>query len=197
MFTVVHSGVRDVHLFSLLCCPIMCLYVLSSMLWRLLRFPHKTMFGLSLPPVVCRMAYLRYLCLFACKGVKHILCCVFVFVLVFCTLCYQFFRIVHFWLPLRYSLTFIFSSIHNAIYVEHPFCLLKWNSCLLDTDIYFVLFLMHAIVIMNTVYIIIAIHFSKMCSKHLYHLDLEHNSIYLFHTIFILSVNDHTGHTGV
>jgi hypothetical protein len=39
-----------------------------------------TMFGSSLPPVVCRRAvlYLRYLCLFAYNGVHHVLRCVFV-----------------------------------------------------------------------------------------------------------------------
>jgi len=52
--------------------------------------------------------YLRYLCLFTHIGVQHILCCVFVLsFFVLCTLCYQFLWIVHFWLHLRYSLTFI------------------------------------------------------------------------------------------
>jgi len=32
--------VRVAHLFSFLCCPIMCLYVLSFVLWCPLRFPH-------------------------------------------------------------------------------------------------------------------------------------------------------------
>ena len=42
-------------------------------------FRIKTMFGSSLPSVVCRMfvSYLRYLCLFAYSGVQHILCYVF------------------------------------------------------------------------------------------------------------------------
>ena len=54
------------------------------------------------------MSYLPYLCLFVYSGVQHILCCVFVmFVFVLFTLCCQFLWIVHFWLPLRYSLTFI------------------------------------------------------------------------------------------
>jgi hypothetical protein len=54
-----------VNIFSVfLCYPIMCFYVLSSVLWCPLRFPHKMMFG--------------YLCLFAYSGVQHILCC-FVF----------------------------------------------------------------------------------------------------------------------
>ena len=58
------------------------------------------------------MTYWRYLCLFVHSGVRP--CCdVFVFLVllfwcffVLCTLCYQFLWIVHFWLSLRYSLTF-------------------------------------------------------------------------------------------
>ena len=43
------------------------------------------------------MSYLRYFCLFVDSGVQHILCCVFVlFFFVLCTLCCQFFWIVHF-----------------------------------------------------------------------------------------------------
>ena len=47
--------------------------------------------------------------LFGNSGVQHILCCVFaLFICVLCTLYYyQFLWIVHFWLALRYSLTFI------------------------------------------------------------------------------------------
>jgi len=57
---------------------------------------------------VC-MSYLRCLCLFAYGVVQLILCCVFVlFVFVLCNQCCQFLWIVLFWLPLRYSLTFIF-----------------------------------------------------------------------------------------
>ena len=40
-FTPVFDGVCVAHLLSFLCCPIMCLYVLSSVLWCPLRFPHK------------------------------------------------------------------------------------------------------------------------------------------------------------
>jgi hypothetical protein len=35
------GGIRVAHLFSFLCCPIMCFYVHSSMLICPLRFPHK------------------------------------------------------------------------------------------------------------------------------------------------------------
>ena len=44
------------------------------------------------------MSYLRYLCYLAYSGVQHVLC----------TLCFQFFWVVHFRLPLRYSLPFIY-----------------------------------------------------------------------------------------
>ena len=55
------------------------------------------------------MSFLRYLCLFAYSSVQHILCCVFaLFFVVLCTLCCQFLWIVHFWLPFRYFLTFIY-----------------------------------------------------------------------------------------
>jgi hypothetical protein len=40
---------RVAHLFSFLCCPVMCNYVRSSKLWCPLRFPHTMMFGSSLP----------------------------------------------------------------------------------------------------------------------------------------------------
>ena len=62
----------------------------------------KMMFGSSLPPVVCWMAHVifTFLCLLAHIGVQHIL---YLFFFVFCTLCCQFFWIVYFLLPLRYS----------------------------------------------------------------------------------------------
>ena len=66
--------------------------------------------------------------LFALSGVKHILCCVFVlFVFILCTLCCQFPWIVHFWFPLRYSLTLLYwyYSTGNTVIL----CLL-YNSIL-------------------------------------------------------------------
>jgi len=90
-------------------CPIMRLDVLRCDVHYDFRI--KTMFGLSLHPVVCVRAYLRYLSLLVYSGgVQHILCCVFVlFVFVLCILCCQFLWIVHCRLPLRYSLTFIYN----------------------------------------------------------------------------------------
>ena len=75
------------------------------------------------------MFYLRYFCLFVHCGVQHILCFVFVlFFFVLCNLCCQFLWIVHFWLPLRYSLTFI---SHIAVSQIHPwidFPVIIWGT---------------------------------------------------------------------
>ena len=54
--------VHVANLFSFLC-----RYVFNSVLWCLLQFPHKIMFGSSLPPVVCVMTHVLYtLFVFAC-----------------------------------------------------------------------------------------------------------------------------------
>ena len=128
--------VRVAHLFSFLCCLIICLYFLSSLLWCTLRFSHKTMFGSSLSPVICRRAHvLHYLCLLA-RSVSNsycvvlccvVLCCVVLCCVVLCCvvslfclsssclhLCCQFLWIVHFWLPLQYSLTFILDMLSSS-----------------------------------------------------------------------------------
>ena len=69
---------------------IMCFYVLSSMLWCSLRFPQKTMFGSSLPPVVCRSVHVLFTLFCVCLHivVSNTYCVVFFFVL--CILCCQF-----------------------------------------------------------------------------------------------------------
>jgi hypothetical protein len=65
------------------------------------------------------ISYKRYLCLVGDSGVQHILCCVFVLIVfVLCTLCCHFLWFVHFWFPLRYSLTFIY-----LVYPMLPFSL--------------------------------------------------------------------------
>ena len=98
---------------------------ISSVLWCSYGFLIKTMFGSSLLPDVCRsvyllrnvyLLYLRCLLLFAYSGVQHILCRVFVlFFFVLYTLCCQFRWIVLFWLPLRYSLTFIYFCLASIL----------------------------------------------------------------------------------
>ena len=75
------------------------------------------------------MFYLCYLCLFVHCGVQHILCYVFVlFFFVLCTLCCQFLWIVHFWLPLRYSLTFIFTYCSEPITSWIDFAVIIWGT---------------------------------------------------------------------
>ena len=96
----VFGGVRVAHLFSFLCCPIMCLYVLTSVLWCPFWFPHKTMFGSCLPPVVCGMDRIFFtVCVLCC-----IWWCPTPIVLYFCLVCLRCVpyvaRIsVHVWLP--------------------------------------------------------------------------------------------------
>ena len=72
-----------------------------------------TMFGSSLPPVVCRRVhvYLRYLCLLRHSSVQHILCCVFVlFVIVLC--------LVYLVLPISLDGSFVIaSSVFSNIYL--------------------------------------------------------------------------------
>ena len=114
----------------------MCIYALSSGLWCPLQFPHKSIFDSSFPPVVCGRAH--YLCLFSYNGVHHILCCVFVlFVFAFCTLFCQCLWIVHFRLPLWYSLTFMKQNVDcywgptnrfNSITFLLPSHAKIWNS---------------------------------------------------------------------
>ena len=84
-----------------------CCYVLYD-------FSIKTLFGSSLPPVVCRRAHVLFtLFLFVCVKwcPTHIMLVLFLFffVYVLCTLCCQLLWIVYFWLSLRYSLTFIYT----------------------------------------------------------------------------------------
>jgi len=92
------------HPFSSLCCPIMCLEfraVMSVMISSYTRCPARLYLQLF-------VSYLRYLCLLAHSGVLHKLCCVFALVfIVLCTLCCKIIWIVHAWVPLQYSLTFI------------------------------------------------------------------------------------------
>ena len=91
----VFGRVRVAHLSSALCCPIMCLYVLSSVLWCPLRFP-------SLPPVVCRMA--------------HILSTLFVL-----CFCFVFLRLVYPMSPVSLDCPFFLAlSVFSNVYSMAP-----------------------------------------------------------------------------
>ena len=110
-FTPCFSMVSVLLIFLVFCVVVLCVFTYwvpcSDLRYD---FQIKTMFGSSLPPVVCRglMSYLRYLCWFAYCSVQHIQCCV---------LCHGwprlvcpvllFLGIVHSGLPLQFSLTCI------------------------------------------------------------------------------------------
>ena len=52
---------RSFHFLNSLCCPNMCFYVLSSVLWYLLRLLHKNdTSSSSLSPVVCKRVHLLF-----------------------------------------------------------------------------------------------------------------------------------------
>ena len=61
-----------------------------------------------------RMSYLRYLSLLTHSGVQHISCCCLSLSCVLCAQCCQFLWIVHSWLPLRFSLTFICITLKHG-----------------------------------------------------------------------------------
>ena len=70
------GGVRVAHLYKF--CVVLLWVFTFLVLCCDVRYDFriKTMFDSSLPPLVCIMSYLRYLCLFAYSGVHHTLCCV-------------------------------------------------------------------------------------------------------------------------
>jgi hypothetical protein len=92
-------------------------------------FRIETMFGSSLPPVVCRRVHVLFT-LFV--HVQCILCCVVVlFVFVLYTLRCQFHWIPHLWLLHRYFLTFIWYrsriNIFKLTFSVVTFIFLLWN----------------------------------------------------------------------
>jgi hypothetical protein len=100
------SVTGSAHWASSLCCPIMCLYIQSSMFWCLLLFIHKNdvrfVFASS---CLWEGSFLICVCLHIYSGVQHILCCVFVmFVFV---------------LPVSLDCPFLFaSSVFSNIYLH-------------------------------------------------------------------------------
>ena len=91
----------------------------------------KTMFGSSLPPVVCRRAHVLFkLFVFAWNsGDQHMLCCVFaLFFFILCTQCCQFLWIVHFCLALQYFLIVCLQSVDGISDLGDPFRMLKQFS---------------------------------------------------------------------
>ena len=69
---------------SFFCYPVVCLCVLGFVLLCPLRFPHVRFVFISSCLLGWRISHLRYLCLFACSGVQHILCVCFVLLRLVC-----------------------------------------------------------------------------------------------------------------
>jgi hypothetical protein len=88
--------------FSFLFCPIMCFYVLSSVLWCPLRFPHKN--------------DVRFVFTSSCVCLRIVVSNTFfvVFFFVLCTLCCQFLWIVHFWLSVKTNRTSFLCGNRNG-----------------------------------------------------------------------------------
>ena len=107
---------------------IMCPYCLTCYKFLSYDFHIKTIFGSSLPPVVSRRAYVLlwvcFVCMFAHSVVQHILCCLFC-LSSSCVFCLS-------WLPLRFSLTFIFINTLYANYC-HVNLHLDWSHIWITT----------------------------------------------------------------
>jgi hypothetical protein len=62
---------------------------------------------------------------------NNIVCCVFIFfVFALCTICSHFLRIVHFWLPLRYSLKFTYCNLGLQWFLSviQPHLIWEWTD---------------------------------------------------------------------
>ena len=103
---------HDIHLFLGFCVVLLCVFTFCIPCCDVsYDFCIKTIIGSSLPPVGCRRAHcLTYVtCGWLRIVVSNTLRCVFdLFFFVLCALCCPFLWIVHFWFPLRYSLSFIY-----------------------------------------------------------------------------------------
>jgi len=120
------GGVRVAHLFSFLCCPIMCLYAMSAVLWFPLRFPHKNevLFVLTSSCLRDGTCLVWVICVCLCIVVSTTYCVVFLFY--FSSSCVpgvaSFSGLPFFWLPLEYSITFIY-------YTYQHYCNNDSNEC--------------------------------------------------------------------
>ena len=99
-----------------------CVLLICFLLWCPLQFPHKMMFGSSLTPVVCRRAHVL-LTLFVFFSVywcpTHSVLYFGFVVFVLSALCCNFLWIVHVCLPLRYSLTSMYSMSSQNFHLYH------------------------------------------------------------------------------
>ena len=99
------------HLFSFLCSPIICIYVLISCCDVRYDFSINMMFDLSLPPVVCRRAHVFFtLLVFALRTLVSKTYCV---VFLFC-----FYRLVYPMLPVSMDFPLLIAlSVFSNVYL--------------------------------------------------------------------------------
>ena len=114
-----------------MCCSIMCFYVLSSVLWCPLRFPHKKRCSIRLYFQLFRRAHILFklfvfvflFCL-SSSCVPYVASFSGLFLFCFSSSCVPYIAsfsawIMHFWLPLRYSLTFISENEYFILQEYH------------------------------------------------------------------------------
>ena len=106
--------------FIFLCCPIMCLYVLNSVLWCTLRFSVRLYLQLFVGGL---MSYLCYLCLVAHSGVQPILCCVFLCSSSSCVTCFPLFFVVlcDLFCQFLWIVPSVFSNVYNDYLIKPLF----------------------------------------------------------------------------
>ena len=112
--TLLNGGVRDAHLFSFWCFPIMCFYVLNSVLYICdvrYDFRIKTMLGSSVSPVVCRKIHVLFT-LFELACAKW--CPTYIIMLCLCFVCLC---LVHLMLPVSLDCLFLIDpSVISNVY---------------------------------------------------------------------------------
>jgi hypothetical protein len=104
------GGVRVAHLFCLLCCPIMWLYLLSSVLYCPLRFPHKNDVRFVNPQLVVGRTCIIYVICVCLRIVvlTHIVLC----------LCFVFPRLVYPMLSVSLDCPFLIApSVFSNVYL--------------------------------------------------------------------------------
>jgi len=129
----VFGGVRVAHLFSFfLCCPIMCVYVLSCVLWCPLQFPHKNDVWIFFTSSGLYGGFVLFtLFLFVC-----VLWCPTHIALCFCFVCL---RLVYPMLPVSLDCPFlvassVFSNVYfiNIIIYYTAIITIQWETLIYD-----------------------------------------------------------------
>ena len=123
-------GTRVAHLFSLLCCPIVCIYVLSSVWWFPLLFPHRKEVRFVFKRA--RVLFTLFVFVYVQWCPTHIVLCFCCFSLFLCTISCQFLWIVNFWFPIRYFLTFVLQRLLVSSNLLEVVCISRFKTTFSD-----------------------------------------------------------------